>query len=72
MTEKELFNDLVRLLQEQDNIKESIKAVCSQGKEAELPVKELKKVAALFVKMNFEEVSGEFEVVRQLYNELAD
>jgi len=72
MTEKEYFEAMVRLFTEAENTKESIKAVTSQAKEAELDVKAIKAAAKLYVVNLFEEKSAEFEKVREMYNQLAD
>lgn len=72
MTEQEFFTNMVRLLEQDTDLKASIKALVDNGKEADLDVKTLKATAALYVKNNYEEKSEEFAKIKEAYDRLAD
>ena len=71
-TEKEYFNNLVRLFEQQAGIREAIKGETERAKENELDFKVIKKVAKFYADNNFEEVSGEFALIKKAYENLAD
>lgn len=71
-TEKEYFNNLVRLFEQQASIREAIKGETERAKENELDFKVIKKVAKFYADNNFEEVSGEFALIKEAYENLAD
>ncbi|MGL5013042.1 MAG: hypothetical protein ACRC6V_01970 [Bacteroidales bacterium] len=71
-TEKEYFNNLVRLFEQQISIREAIKGETDRAKENELDFKVIKKVAKFYADNNFEEVSGEFALIKEAYENLAD
>lgn len=71
-TEKEYFNNLVRLFEQQAGIREAIKGETERAKENELDFKVIKKVAKFYADNNFEEVSGEFALIKEAYENLAD
>lgn len=71
-TEKEYFNNLVRLFGQQADIREAIKGETERAKENELDVKVIKKVAKFYSDNNFEEFSGEFQKVKEAYSQYAD
>lgn len=72
MQEQEFFDNAVRLLSQQEDLKLSIKALVDNGKESELDVKTLKAAAALYVKNVYEEKSAEFQKVKEAYEAYAD
>lgn len=72
MNETEFFTNMVRLLEQDVDLKASIKALVDNGKEAELDTKILKATAALYVKNNYEEKSSEFAKIKDTYDRLAD
>jgi hypothetical protein len=71
-TEKEYFNNLVRLFNQATDIREAIKGETERAKENELDFKVIKKVAKFYADNNFEEVSGEFALIKEAYQQLAD
>lgn len=70
--EKEYFNSLVRLLEQQASIREAIKGETERAKENSIDYKVIKKVAKFYVDNNFEEASGEFKLIKEAYANLAD
>lgn len=72
-SEKNYFEDLVRLFNQQNDIRESVKAATERAKESEVEdYKVIKKVAKFFSDNKFEEASAEFAKVKELYDQLAD
>lgn len=72
MTEQEFFQNMVRLLTQQEDLKLSIKALMDNGKESEIDTKTLKAASALYVKNLYEEKSAEFQKVKEAYETYAD
>lgn len=71
-TEKEYFNNLVRLFEQQISIREAIKGETDRAKEDEFDFKVIKKVAKFYADNNFEEVIGEFALIKEAYENLTD
>ena len=70
--EKEYFSNLVRLFEQQISIREAIKGETDRAKESDLDFKVIKKVAKFYADNNFEEVSGEFALIKEAYQQLTD
>ncbi|MNQ61254.1 hypothetical protein D3C85_755660 [compost metagenome] len=71
-TEKEYFNELVRLFSQMQSLREGVKFATERAKENEIDFKVVKKVAKFYSDNNFEETSAEFAKIKDSYNQLTD